>query len=144
MGPKSDSPAKIALPVLVRGWRGERGRALNEFQQACRSELDDAFAGVGLEAHHEVLDYDESAGRSDAQARYLRTQALHAGRFYDLYAYDAEAGAQIENNWYLFERRLFRDQEALVRALGRFVRGCLAGESPVDAYREAGQGRSAS
>lgn len=110
---------------------------MNEFQKACRRELDDAFAVVGLEAHHEMLDYDETSARSEAQSRYLRSQAVHEGRFYDLYAYDGEAGAQIENNWYLFETRLFADDEALVRALGRFVRSCLAGDAPVDAFRDA-------
>ena len=116
---------------------------MNAFQSACRDTLDAAFARAGLEPHHQLLDYDETGAADAAMSRYLRTQAIHRGRLYDLYAYDDEAGAHIENNWYLFEKQHFDDQDALIFAVGEFTRGCLGGASPVDAFRAATKRRSA-
>lgn len=106
------------------------------FQEHCRSRLDAMLAEFGIEAHHDVLDYRDAESDAGERSVFVRSQFLHRGTLFDVYTYADEASASIGSSWYVFERRRFADENALTGAFTEFIRLCMRGEDPVDAFRE--------
>jgi hypothetical protein len=108
---------------------------MNAFQTAWRDEVDRALADLPVDAYHEVHDYRQTGATAQDKDLYIRSLLPTGSGNAELYAYADEASAQIEGNWYVFDKRTFPDQDALISAFGEFARRCASGEAPLHAFR---------
>jgi hypothetical protein len=113
-------------------------QGLNDFQIACREQLDSTFSQHGVTPLYQSVPYDAGAPvRAADDPRYLHAQVSTPSRQLDAYVYSDEAGANVDKSWFLFEQRDHGGPERIRPIFIRFIDLCLAGESAPDAYRLA-------
>ena len=107
---------------------------MTDFQKQCHEALQAVFDAYDIAPNFETFP-DSTLVVEDNQT-YLRAELTHSGRYYDVYIYADEAGADIGGNWYIFETQDFPEPNSLIASFAAFMERCLAGGNPATVRRE--------
>ena len=110
---------------------------MREFQRQCVAALQPALDVLEVTPRWRTVECkpDESVGHVPGDV-YCQTKFEHAGHIYDLYVYTDEAGADVDGQWFIYERPDCQcDDARLTSAFTRFIERCLSGTPAKEAYK---------
>ncbi len=112
---------------------------MRKFQRQCVAALQPVLDAFDATPRWRTMDCvpDEALDHRSGDV-YCRATFENGGHSYDLYDYTDEAGADVDGQWFIYERPDCRnDDRRLIGVFAGFVERCLSGIPANEAYKAA-------